>query len=180
MMNKLLIVFLLSSQALLSQAITWSPDRKLDFKDFTNNMPEEDDSKGAESYIEIDYKIVSTSIWTGRIKIKVSATFYPEKSWFNKKYITAGYILNHEQKHFDIAYIFANRLQNIINTKIKGTNDFNNNFQKLYDENFNEYSTFQAKYDSDTEHGANLEQQKIYDTMIEEMINDASKKNENK
>jgi len=92
-----------------------------------------------------------------------------------KKYITARYILNHEQKHFDI----ANRLQNIINTKIKGTNDFNNNFQKLYDENFSEYSTFQAKYDSDTEHGANLKQQSIYDALIEEMIKDIFNTNEN-
>jgi hypothetical protein len=180
MINKIFIILLLSSQTLLSQAIQWSPDRKLDFKDFTNNMHEEDDNTGAESSIKIDYKIVSTSIWTGRIKIKVSAVFYPEQSWFNKKYITAKYILNHEQKHFDIAHVFANKLQNIIDNKVKGTNDFNNNFQQLYDENFNEYSAFQAKYDSDTEHGANLEQQSIYDALIESMVNDTFNKKENK
>lgn len=167
-----LILLSLSSQIILCQAIQWSPDRKLDFKDFTNTIHEEDDSTGAESYVGIDFKIVSNSIWTGRIKIKIFAVFHPEKSWFNKKYLSDNYVLNHEQKHFDIAHAYANKLQSIVDNKIKGTNDFNNNFQNLYDEHFREYLEFQSKYDLDTEHGANVEQQNKYNDIISKMIRD--------
>ncbi|QBA21003.1 DUF922 domain-containing protein [Chryseobacterium indologenes] len=180
MMYKLFIVFLLSSQTLLSQAIQWSTDRKLDFKDFAPPTHEEDNSTGAESYIGIDYKIVSNSIWTGKIKIKIDAIFYSEKSWVNKKYIANSHILNHEQKHFDIAHVFADKLQNIINSQIKGTKDYNDNFQKLYDENFVEYSAFQVRYDLETEHGANLEQQNKYNDIIESMVNDTLNEKEHK
>lgn len=179
-MHKIFIVFLLSFQTLLSQTIQWSTDRKLDFKDFAHPTHEEDNSTGAESYIGIDYKIVSNSIWTGKIKIKIYAIFYPEKSWFNKKYIANSHILNHEQRHFDIAHVFADKLQNVINSQIKGTKDFNDNFQKLYDENFAEYKVFQARYDLETEQGANLEQQSKYDDIIERMVNDTFTEKETK
>ncbi|WP_139348510.1 DUF922 domain-containing protein [Chryseobacterium sp. JV274] len=179
-MYKIFIVFLLSSQTLLSQTIQWSTDRKLNFRDFAHPTHEEDNSTGAESYIGMDYKIVSNSIWTGKIKIKIDAIFYPEKSWINKKYITNNHILNHEQKHFDIAHVFADKLQNVIDSQIKGTKDFNDNFQKLYDANFVEYSAFQARYDSETEHGANLEQQNKYNGIIERMVNDTFNEKENK
>ncbi|MBE4947339.1 hypothetical protein [Chryseobacterium culicis] len=61
-MYKKNIVFSLSSQALLSQAIQWLADWKLDFKDFVI-LHEEDNSIDGESYIGMHYKIVSNSIW---------------------------------------------------------------------------------------------------------------------
>lgn len=164
------IFFLFSfSQIFSSQAIEWSPDRKLNFKDFAGNIPTYNDS-GAESKVGISYKILSNSIWTGRIKIKIFAVFYPEESWFDKKYILSNDLLNHEQRHFDIAHIFANKIQKIIDNQIKGTKDFNNNFQKLFNENYNEHNDFQFKYDLETNHGNNLEVQNKYNDIISKMI----------
>lgn len=175
-LNFFFIFFLFSfSQTFSSQAIEWSPDRKLNFNDFKGNMPLKtnvDDTNfeiAGEVIAEIKYKIVSTSIWTGNIKVKIYAVLDTEKCWINKEHIS-NYVLNHEQKHFDISHIFASKLQNIVNSRIKSVKDFNDNFQKLYDEIYNEESLFQLKYDLETKHGLNVEVQNKYNDIISKMI----------
>ncbi|WP_106917108.1 hypothetical protein [Chryseobacterium aurantiacum] len=166
----LYFIFLLFTQPLLCQDIEWSEERKLDFSDFKRISFTEDGFSSAESSVAINFRIVSTSIWTGKIKIKIFAVFNSENSWFRKEQSSNIYVLNHEQKHFDVAYAFATQLQKTVDKEIRGITDFNNRFQKLYDKAFAEYIAFQTKYDLDTGHGSNLEEQIKYNDIISKMI----------
>lgn len=100
-------IFLFFTQLLFSQAIEWSEERKLNFDDFKRTIFTEDGFSAAESNVAINFRIVSKSIWTGNIKIKIYAVFNSEDSWFRKEQSSNTYVLNHEQKHFDIAHAFA-------------------------------------------------------------------------
>lgn len=163
-------LFLLFTKLLFCQAIEWSEDRKLNFNDYKRTTFMEDGFSAAESSIAINFRIVSKSIWTGSIKIYIYAVFNSEDSWFRKEQSSNTYVLNHEQKHFDIAHAFAAHLQKIVDKEVRGVTDFNNNFQRLYDKTFAEYIAFQTKYDLDTGHGSNLEQQIKYNDIISKMI----------
>lgn len=166
----LILIIIMNSSILFSQNIEWLPSQKLTFANFKGNIPE--DSKNTEaagSMVGIQYTIISTSIWTGKINIKISAFFDSEKSWVKKEFLS-DYLLNHEQKHFDIAEAFKLKLQKIVDKEIKGTKDYNNKFQKIYEDIYSQYYEFQNKYDIETNHGKNIEKQKEYDILITKML----------
>jgi len=163
------ILFCLFSIFCYSQKIEWSPKTKLNSSDFKGIILNEIDDKAASSMLSIEYKIVSTSIWTGKIKLKISPTFDSSLSWIKPENISEN-LLNHEQKHFDIAKIFSEKIQSLVNNKIKGTKDFNDSFQKIYDEIYDEYYEFQKKYDAETKHGTDIKAQENYDALISELL----------
>ncbi|HCD9236619.1 TPA: hypothetical protein NEG48_003657 [Elizabethkingia anophelis] len=168
----LLFISILVFNIFHSQTFEWTPDRKLNFDDFRGSVPEITNGHAAEITAGLKYETGPTSIWTGRFKIKISAVFDSEKSWVIKKYMLSDgeRIINHEQKHFDIAQAFALKLQKEVNKEIKGIISFHKKFQNLYDKFYADYVSFQTKYDLETAHGTILSKQKEYDELISKMI----------
>ena len=119
-LNFLLIFFSFFGFA---QKIEWNNQYKLKSQDFNGEIPKVESEKSAGSMITLEYKILSTSIWTGKIKVKIYPTFDTTISWIKPQHISEK-LLNHEQKHFDIAQIFASKLQKIVDKSIKNTKDF--------------------------------------------------------
>ena len=148
--------------------------QKLEFSDFLGKVPDslnEYSKFAAVSMISIESKIVKNSVWNGKIKIEIYPMFSKNESWIRENQKTKE-LLNHEQRHFDIAKIYSNKLQKIINKRIKNIKDYNENFQNLYDEIYNEYFDYQTKYEEITDRGLNFESQKLIDKEIDEKLNE--------
>jgi hypothetical protein len=88
---------------------------------------------------------------SSQLVISVNCSFSKKDSWVlpgNK----SAYILNHEQKHFDIAYIHTI----LFIRKLKRANFTNTNYEsvleKIYNESAAEMSKAQNEYDAETSH----------------------------
>lgn len=85
---KLLLLFIvfttLSSGMFSQQKIEWTEKRKLSFDDFRGDIGVS--TAAAVSSVIIRYEIVSQSIWTGRIKIKIFAAFDTSSSWIKPEF----------------------------------------------------------------------------------------------
>lgn len=57
-----------------------------------------------------------------------------------------------------------------MDTEIKGSKDFSQKFQKMYDDLYDEHFLFQTKYEVDTDNGRDAENQEKYNKLIEEML----------
>ena len=168
MKNIISLLVLFISFYSFSQTIEWNWNNKLTKTDFQGKIPE-DTINHAGTAFNIGYEIISNSIWTGKIKIRTYAIFDKSKSWLNQTFYTDA-LLNHEQKHFDIAKIYACKLQEEINSEIKNSKDFNNKIDELSKKIGEECIAFQNKYDLETDHGTILEIQNKYDNLIKEMV----------
>lgn len=168
-MKILNLILIFTSLFCFAQKIEWTNQYKLKSQDFNGKISTIDSEKVAGSMVNMEYRILSTSIWTGKIKVKIFPTFDTTISWINPQFISEN-ILNHEQRHFDIAQFFALKLQKVVDRSVKSTKDFNEIFEKIYNENYREYEEFQTKYDLYTAHGTILKIQEKYDTIISEML----------
>lgn len=167
-MKLLLSIFILIPSLWFSQQnLEWSRQNRLSFDDFKGEIGIS--TAAAVSSVSIKFKILSQSIWTGRIKVKIYADFDQLSSWVKPEYKTLQ-LLAHEQGHFDIAEIFAKKLQKKIDVEIKGSQDFIEKFQKTYDDMYKEHLEFQDKYEIDTDMGRDFKKQEEYSKLIKEML----------
>jgi len=165
-MKYIILVFYLLFNTLWSQKIEWEKDKKLvwsNFKSKVNNQR----GKNVVAYTHCGwvYSVVKSSDPKAPAKVDIQTVFNEDKSWKDDKRIN-DYVLNHEQKHFDIAEIYARKIRQEVSGKIKTTADFNRHFQGIYNKILKDYRNFQALYDGVTEHGMNKEKQAEYDTII--------------
>lgn len=104
---KKMILFLLFFTAVVcysQDTIYWSPCYQLKIEDF-NGTPDTTKSDLANSYIQIDY---TYSVVNNQVNFKINCYFLKNLSW--TKYNMAA-IMEHEQCHFDIAELFALKLE---------------------------------------------------------------------
>lgn len=160
-----LILFLTSGQ-LWSQRIEWKEDRKLVWSNFKSNKNNQH-GKDIVAYTHCGwvYSVVKSSNPKGAAKVNIETIFNEDKSWKDDTRIT-DYVLNHEQKHFDIAEIYARKIRKEIISKIKTSGDYDRNFQTIYSRILKDYRNFQVLYDGVTEHGMNKEKQSEYNAII--------------
>ena len=165
-MKGVLLVLLLISNAVWSQRIEWKKDKKLGWSNFKSKINNQR-GKDIVAYTHCGwvYSVVKSSNPRGAAKVTIETIFNEDKSWKDDKRIN-DYVLNHEQKHFDVAEIFARKIRKEIIDNIKTTGDYEKYFQKMYSRIVKDYKNFQALYDGVTEHGMNKEKQAEYDTLI--------------
>ena len=77
------------------------------------------------------------------------------------------YSLNHEQRHFDIAKIVAERFKNKLNPDSLSIEDYNSNVQYQFLESFREMGRMQELYDTETNHGLNVAAQQRWNNRID-------------
>lgn len=99
----------------------------------------------------------------------VFSTMSVSKSWKNEneKVNLNSFLLNHEQKHFDITQIFTTKAQDSIN-KVFGKSS--KEIEDIVNYFIEEEDKFQDKYDSLTEHGTNINAQKKYNKKISKLL----------
>jgi len=101
--------------------------------------------------------------------INVNCNFSKKDSWV-KKGNNTPYILNHEQKHFDIAYYHTL----LFIRKLKAATLTNDNYaaviEKIYKEAATEMSVMQNQYDAETSHSRVAAKQQLWDEKISQQL----------
>jgi len=115
------IVFFPLKHYLRKRFISWEQDRKLTWKDFKGSQPEGfHHNAGTACFYKYSEKLVKDSI-----EIEMDNCFSIYSSFVLRGHDNS-YILNHEQRHFDINEIYVRRIRECIsNWKGKTKTDYN-------------------------------------------------------
>lgn len=106
---------------------------------------------------------------TSHLVINVSCNFSRKDSWVKPGNKT-DYILNHEQKHFDIAYIHTLLfIQNLRKASFSNSN-YAAVIEKVYNETALGMSKAQNQYDGETSHSRIESKQAVWDKKISDQL----------
>lgn len=147
------------------ELIHWSDAQRLTWKDYKGQV---DRNSGAAAstatYLGIDYNFSPRGL-----TYKITCSFSKNKSWGLHK---TDYILSHEQAHFDIAEIFARKLNKKMIAYKFDRKNYKSDLRKIYEEVLNEKDEMQNKYDEETNHSINKEKQDEWLKKIRGMLVD--------
>ncbi len=145
----------------------WLEKDKLDWSDFSGKV----DVKSKHHAMTASGIFINMQQVEGdSIEIKLIANFYPQRSWL-KRGKDNDHLLNHEQRHFDIAELFRRKLmKKIMDSKSLKSSKLTDVLDRLYNQNDEALRSYQSRYDLKTEHSKKVEQQKIWDLKIEKEL----------
>jgi hypothetical protein len=111
-----------------------------------------------------------------QLVISVSCSFSKKDSWVLPANKTA-YILNHEQKHFDITFIHTLVfIQNLRQAHFTNSN-YAATIENIYNETAATMTKIQDQYDAETSHSREPEKQAAWDQQISQQLESALKNN---
>ncbi|MCC9135095.1 hypothetical protein ACFSKU_18615 [Pontibacter silvestris] len=112
-----------------------------------------------------------TEVINGIIHLNLTLKVYvlQHSSWV-KANAKDAYGLNHEQRHFDIAKLVAERFRKKIQPENLTVADYNSIIQYEYIESFREMNHLQEQYDEETQHGINQVAQQQWNQRIDEEL----------
>ena len=145
------------------ELLDWSDARKLTWADYKANPdPNSDAAASTTTNLVIDYKMTSHSF-----SYKIESQFSKSRSWGLHK---TDYILSHEQGHFDIAEVFARKLNKKISEYKFNAKTYQRDLQKIYEDVTKEKEDIQNKYDKETNHSIRKEEQAEWLKKIKSML----------
>ncbi len=147
-----------------SNRILWSPDKKLNWAQF-KGVPDTISAESAATKTRIEVDVISQK---QIVEFNVPCFFESNKSW---SMTNDSAILVHEQIHFDIAEVAARNLRKEL-CELKYTNGMNikSTVKDLYHKNIKFLISFQTKYDNETNHSRNKNNQKIWGERVSELL----------
>ena len=137
----------------LPKKLTWS-----DYKEYKGIRRE-----AALTATEISYQTKQVG---EEMTVNVSCIFDKTKSNVVKQHKT-DYILNHEQRHFDISYLFAMKFIRTLQNEPNLTID---KVGVIYDNIYNEWDAYQDKYDKETSNSVSKANQALWDKKIDQQL----------
>ncbi len=149
--------------------VFYSPSRLLKWDDFSGS-PSKPSKYAAAIFPSFDF-VGHTKVIDGIVHVNLEMKVYmlPASSWVKAGHLDA-YGLNHEQKHFDIAKLVAERFKHKITPEILSLADYNSIIQYHYIESFREMNQLQEQYDAETQHGLNEAAQAKWNKKLEEEL----------
>ena len=169
-MKWIFLVFLIAANTVFGQKINWKEDQKLGWDNFKSSVNRKSNPDVvAYTHCGWEYSVVKSTNPKSPVTIEISTIFNEDRSWKDVKRIN-DYVLLHEQKHFDIAEIFARKLRKEVSEKIKTSGDYDKVFKTIYNTISTDYRNYQISYDKDTQHGMNKEKQAEYNAAISEQL----------
>ncbi len=150
------------------ETIEWSADRKLTWADFKGRVPESDRA-AAVTASGITYRF-STLYKNGELKVdfKVTTYFYPNKSWY-QPHLCDTFILGHEQLHFDISELYAQKMRDRL-AKKSFTENVKEEVKLIYREILVELEVYQDLYDQQTNFSRDSIQQSLWNNKIKDAL----------
>lgn len=166
----LIISLLFTVQETDTKEIKWTPDSYLTWDAFSRRTGPPELYK-AFSYTGISYIIDSNE---GQIEVEVTPYFMPEESWVHIDYLNEE-LLNHEQGHFDIAAVYAKVLELEmmkfeIDVDAFMERDLAKKAEALFYVVFAEMDDCQKRYDAETKHGTEIENQARWDRWLDQKL----------
>lgn len=110
-------------------------------------------SDTAAANISVTIMLGYSNTRTGSLKFKVVAVMEKDESWIKDEF-RRDHILKHEQGHFDIAHIYAKRLESTLKQKRYTSKDVQL-LNEIYDNTLEEMNARQIRYDRETSGGWN-------------------------
>lgn len=148
--------------------MSWSRQNTLTCADFRADNRHFFKGNDAESCIDWDcnfkyqYSVAA---------VQATCNFNCEKSWFDKRHCDNKWLLNHEQRHFDIGEahirLFRKKLAEV---KFVSEWKISKTVFGLMEVYLQQSNQAQAKYDLETNHGLNRIAQKKWDASIDSML----------
>lgn len=145
--------------------VIWNERHPLQWIDFEGNVKTSSDFD-AESFAEVKYDY--TFISPKNFSFDVYASFNKNTSWCRKEYQSPE-LLKHEQVHFDIAELYAKRLQEVFDHFTYSKN-FANEILQIFEQKKTEYHSMQMRYDDETNHSRNKQRQSEWEAFIKDLL----------
>lgn len=146
-------------------SIYYSYKRPLTWADFQSKVPvsryeaEVFPTIGYDEHVEIENGIII-------MRLAIKACLPKSASWA-KEGSRNDYTLNHEQRHFDIAKIAAERFKQKIKARKLTTDNYDGPINEEYLDAYREMSNLQKQYDDETHHGTDPAEQQKWNGMID-------------
>ena len=140
--------------------IKWQEDRRLTWDDF-KAAPQKLGNTAAMTTTHLGF---SYSVTNGKVTYKIDCRFEKNKSW---GLVKNDWILRHEQGHFDIAEIFARKLNKSINEYPFNRGSFQKDLDVIYKSVVDEKEGYQQQYDNETDYSRNRPNQETWLKKIE-------------
>lgn len=159
----------ISKPTLYENSFSWSKERPLTWDDFKGKQRQ---NAGSIVVAETNCGIALETSLAGLLAdahIYVFNTFDKRASWVkpDKKLPT---ILEHEQGHWDICELYTRELQQRFDAlQIKGVL-MSETINHIYEQVTKEYEATQQRYENETQHGQEAEQQAIWTNRIQEAL----------
>ena len=143
--------------------LNWSSSRRLTWSDYLGQPdPSSDAAASTTTFLGIDYHFTNTGF-----TFKIDSRFSKSKSWGLYK---TEYILSHEQGHFDIAEVFARKLNKRMSEYKFDRRNYQQDLKQIYDEIVDEKEDVQNTYDRETRHSINKQRQAEWLERISQML----------
>ncbi len=140
----------------------WDEVSNLDWNYF-KTVAADEDTRAAQSNIGIS---TSCSYNLNGATVYIRGSFNRGNSWV-KNDCKNDYILNHEQRHYDIAELFARKFRKALAESSCNYKSFNAKFNALYTKYVAEHNQFQDLYDEETKHSINGDMQTAWNNRID-------------
>lgn len=153
-MSKVVLTFLLVLVTVVqtNNQIPWSANRKLTWNDFKGN-PDVNSPNAAltSSNINIQFGYDENGF-----QYLIKCSFDKNRSWVR---IRNNDVLVHEQGHFDLAEVYARKLNKAIEAYHFNAQTVSNDVNKLYESMMKEHRQIQIQYDQETDYSRNRPKQ---------------------
>ena len=149
--------------------VFYTPDRPLNWSDFQGS-PSKPSSFAASVFPSFAYE-ARPEVVNGVIHLDLVMKVYVLKSssWV-KDAARNAYSLQHEQRHFDIVQLVAERFKQKLTPERLTLEDYNSIMQYEYIESFREMNRLQEQYDNETRHGLDETAQARWTQRIQEEL----------
>lgn len=178
-MHRLLFILLLLFVSLSAPAqqsahfLYWEEGKQLNWQHFKGRPDTDDHVHAAVTFAGIDLQVEHINL-LGEITFKARAVFDQQLSWAYEDRQSPA-ILQHEQLHFDIAEVYARKLERKLNS-LKIRKSQKAGASKLLQRYTRAQLASQARYDAETVHGLNHKKQKAWQELVDrELLNPSSR-----
>ena len=160
------VVFTDDARITTDDTVHYNPSRPLTWADFEAE-PRRGSHYAAEVFTSFAYEGKS-SVKNGVITLNLTVKSYvlKQSSWARPDAKNA-YALNHEQRHFDITKLVAERFKRKIQPDSLTVEDYNSIVQYQFIESFREMNHLQKQYDDETNHSINQAAQERWNQKID-------------
>ncbi len=161
--------YIISDPVANKSLIYYNPPSKLTWNDF-KGTPVITSDAAAITNAGLGFKMMFQSQGNiATLKILVNCNFSIEDSWVKDNRRTA-YILNHEQHHFDIAYLHAIKfIQNLKGASYTMKN-YSDVIENIYYQSHVDLITMQNAYDNETKNSQLANEQELWDKKIDAQL----------
>ena len=147
-------------------AIEWTPEIKLAWTDFKSTNKVSRGFSIAASTCGFGYDGL---VQGNEIKVNVYVRFYCKESWRNPDFDMTD-VLEHEQLHFDICELYGRKFYKEI-VKLRNENKLTErSLNIMYNDLVEEYDQTQNKYDRETNHSTETEEQHKWNKFVKAEI----------